>query len=127
MRRNLVATARAFTAAGLPVRNALIMDSSDAAIKATDEPRVAVLGAGAAGLACARVLTRAGYQPTVLEKDSHVGGVWKYVAESKDRPMYRGLRTNLPKEIIVAFEAIYTREGFDIDDAPVAAIYVPRP
>jgi hypothetical protein len=63
-------------------------------------PKVAVIGAGAAGLSAARVLSREGIVPTVLEKDEHTGGVWRYVQNSTTRPMYRGLRTNLPKEIM---------------------------
>ncbi len=38
------------------------------------EPRVAVVGAGIAGLTAARELQRAGYPAVVLEKDGHAGG-----------------------------------------------------
>ena len=63
-------------------------------------PRIAIIGAGSSGLAAARVFSRNGLQPIVLEKDKYVGGIWKYEPNSKTRPMYRGLRTNLPKEIM---------------------------
>ena len=64
-------------------------------------PKVAVIGAGAAGLAVARVMQRAGLdQVLVLEKDKEIGGVWNYQAAAADRPMYQGLRTNLPKEVM---------------------------
>jgi cation diffusion facilitator CzcD-associated flavoprotein CzcO len=64
-------------------------------------PRVAVIGAGAAGLAAARVISRdTGLLPVVLEKDLQGGGVWRYQPSAKDRPMYSGLRTNLPKELM---------------------------
>jgi Flavin-binding monooxygenase-like len=79
-------------------------------------PRIAVIGAGAAGLACCRVFSRAGWQPILFEKSAAVGGVWNYNADhplkagcgdagddktkKKQRPMYRGLRTNLPKEVM---------------------------
>lgn len=74
----------------------------------TPSPKVAVIGAGAAGLAAARILLREGYIPTVLEKNEKgAGGVWRYTkgnhldATGPPRhPMYRGLRTNLPKEIM---------------------------
>jgi hypothetical protein len=35
-----------------------------------------------------------------LEKEDRVAGVWNYHPDRPDRPMYRGLRTNLPKEIM---------------------------
>jgi renalase len=41
----------------------------------TSPPKnIAVIGAGIAGLACARTLDRAGHQVTVLEKEAEVGG-----------------------------------------------------
>jgi hypothetical protein len=62
--------------------------------------KVAVIGAGAAGLVTARALSsKHGIQVTVLEKNKNVGGVWAY-EKSKHRPMYKNLRTNLPKEIM---------------------------
>eukprot|EP00586_Coscinodiscus_wailesii_P021354 CAMPEP_0172507216 /NCGR_PEP_ID=MMETSP1066-20121228/202298_1 /TAXON_ID=671091 /ORGANISM="Coscinodiscus wailesii, Strain CCMP2513" /LENGTH=460 /DNA_ID=CAMNT_0013284689 /DNA_START=204 /DNA_END=1586 /DNA_ORIENTATION=- len=62
---------------------------------------VAVIGAGAAGLATARALTRNGVgSVTVLEKDNDPGGVWRYTKNDESRPMYRGLRTNLPREVM---------------------------
>ncbi|GKY97061.1 hypothetical protein MPSEU_000664700 [Mayamaea pseudoterrestris] len=64
------------------------------------QPRIAIIGGGAAGLAAARVFSRQGLNPVVLEKDHVVGGVWRRVPASKSRPMYQGLRTNLPKEIM---------------------------
>ena len=64
-------------------------------------PKIAVIGSGAAGLVATRVLSRNGISPTVLEKDPYFcGGVWKYHPGSKTRPVYQGLRTNLPKEIM---------------------------
>jgi cation diffusion facilitator CzcD-associated flavoprotein CzcO len=67
----------------------------------TETSKIAVIGAGAAGLATARVIRRAGLEHvTVLEKDTSIGGVWNYQEASPEKPMYRGLRTNLPKEIM---------------------------
>jgi hypothetical protein len=61
---------------------------------------VAIIGGGAAGLAATRVFARNGFHPTVLEKDSAVGGVWRHTPGDSTRPMYKGLRTNLPREIM---------------------------
>ncbi|XP_025066898.1 flavin-containing monooxygenase FMO GS-OX3-like isoform X3 [Alligator sinensis] len=70
--------------------------------------RVAVVGAGAAGLCAARHLAarpEAFAPPVVFEASAQLGGTWVY---SEERPfgkgpplpcnMYRDLRTNLPKE-----------------------------
>lgn len=92
--------------------------------------RVAVLGAGAAGLVASRLLREAGFSVRCFEKTDSVGGVWRYrcvgrstgvitglidmltgLADSAvltththtHRPedvMYRSLVTNLPKEIM---------------------------
>ena len=40
--------------------------------------RVAVVGAGAAGLAAARELRAEGHDVAVLEASDHVGGTWRY-------------------------------------------------
>ena len=73
--------------------------------------RVAVIGGGAAGLSAARVLSRNGVTPVVLEKDEQVGGVWAYRANDKTRPMYRGLRTNLPREVMAYREKPWGSTG----------------
>uniref|UniRef100_A0A7S3L9I6 Flavin-containing monooxygenase n=1 Tax=Amphora coffeiformis TaxID=265554 RepID=A0A7S3L9I6_9STRA len=76
-----------------------------------NSPKIAVIGAGAAGLAIARVMQRAGLdQVLVLEKDTSIGGVWNYKEAAKDRPMYQGLRTNLPKEIMGYREYPFPKE-----------------
>ena len=64
--------------------------------------QIAVIGSGAAGLAAARVLSRAGLEPLVLEQESAPGGIWRYTQDDNvsHRPMYRNLRTNLPKELM---------------------------
>ncbi|MFD8000471.1 flavin-containing monooxygenase [Streptomyces mirabilis] len=53
--------------------------------------RIAIIGAGAAGLATAKVLLQAGHHVTVFDKAPDVGGVW-----SRTR-RYPGLTTQSPK------------------------------
>ncbi|KAI3437777.1 hypothetical protein D9Q98_000224 [Chlorella vulgaris] len=81
---------------------------------ANDQSRslsVAVVGAGAAGLATTRELLRAGHRPTVFEQAGNIGGVWKYSDEVDDEPCgggqhtvpgsaYANLRCNLPREVM---------------------------
>ncbi len=73
--------------------------------------RIAVIGAGAAGLVTARELLRAGLQPTVFETDHDVGGIWRYTADTETDPLgqsgthihgslYASLRTNLPHDLM---------------------------
>ncbi len=75
--------------------------------------RVAVIGAGAGGLVCARELLREGLTPHVFEAGTDVGGTWVY----DERPhqhgaMYASLRTNLPTDVM-AFSDV----PFDIPPA----------
>ena len=53
--------------------------------------RVAVIGAGVAGLATAKVLTQAGHDVVVYDKTPDVGGVWSQVRR------YPGVTTQSPK------------------------------
>jgi dimethylaniline monooxygenase (N-oxide forming) len=56
--------------------------------------RVAVIGAGAAGLTSARWLMAAGLEPTVFERTGAVGGLWR-----PDTGLaYPSLRTNTSKQ-----------------------------
>lgn len=65
-------------------------------------PNIAVIGGGAAGLAATRILQRSPAMTdiTLLERDTTVGGVWNYDEGNPRKPMYKRLRTNLPKEIM---------------------------
>ncbi|KAK1303222.1 Flavin-containing monooxygenase FMO GS-OX-like 5 [Acorus calamus] len=73
--------------------------------------RIAVIGAGAAGLVAARELRREGHSVVVFERAGGVGGTWIYDAAVESDPLslsprrrvvhtslYESLRTNLPRE-----------------------------
>lgn len=83
--------------------------------------KIAIIGAGAAGLAMARVFSRQAQEETsssgstvivLFEQSNDTGGVWNYQKANPvtnpsklsrhhhHHPMYRHLRTNLPKEIM---------------------------
>ncbi|GBF91344.1 hypothetical protein Rsub_03664 [Raphidocelis subcapitata] len=84
--------------------------------------RVAVVGAGAAGLAAARELAREGHAPVVFEQGREAAGVWVYSPAADADPLgsdaasgrrahgslYAGLRTNLPREIMSFTEYPFT-------------------
>lgn len=55
---------------------------------------VAVVGAGPAGLACARFLRDKGHVPIVFETAASVGGVWG--RNPLNTVVYPNLRTNIP-------------------------------
>ncbi|XP_073000960.1 flavin-containing monooxygenase FMO GS-OX-like 4 [Typha latifolia] len=72
---------------------------------------LAVVGAGAAGLAAARELRREGHGVVVFERAASVGGTWIYTPSVESDPLsldptrsvihsslYSSLRTNLPRE-----------------------------
>nr|CAB3500189.1 unnamed protein product [Digitaria exilis] len=78
--------------------------------------KVAVVGAGAAGLVAARELLREGHAVSVFEKSGRVGGTWAYDPRADADPLgrrdpdipagavhgslYASLRTNLPRELM---------------------------
>ncbi|KAM3281177.1 flavin-containing monooxygenase FMO GS-OX5 isoform X1 [Capsicum chacoense] len=75
--------------------------------------RVAVIGAGVAGLVTARELQREDHQVVVFEKSNQLGGLWVYNPLVETDPLsldpnreiihsslYKSLRTNLPKELM---------------------------
>ncbi|KAF5446223.1 hypothetical protein F2P56_031865, partial [Juglans regia] len=75
--------------------------------------RVAVIGAGMAGLLAARELKREGHQVIVFEKSSRLGGTWVYDPRVETDPlgldpsrkivhssMYSSLRVNLPRRLM---------------------------
>ncbi|KAJ7514976.1 hypothetical protein O6H91_23G067300 [Diphasiastrum complanatum] len=94
--------------------------------------KVAVIGAGAAGLVAARELQREGHEVVVYEEGEKVGGVWLYNSDVEDDPlgldpnrcsvhssMYASLRTNLPRELMGYLDYPFLpREGRDVRRFP---------
>ncbi len=84
--------------------------------------RVAVIGAGAAGLVTAHELRRENHRVTVFEQSTQVGGLWNYTDSVEDDPLgqrttrrihtslYESMRVNLPRDLM-AFD------GYTFDDA----------
>ena len=68
--------------------------------------KVAVIGAGAAGLVAAKRFSTAGWNVSVFEQTDTIGGTWVYTDEvgTQDEPihtsMYKNLRTNLTKNVM---------------------------
>nr|XP_033817201.1 dimethylaniline monooxygenase [N-oxide-forming] 2-like isoform X2 [Geotrypetes seraphini] len=64
--------------------------------------RVAVIGAGASGLAAIKCCLDEGLEPTCFERSSDIGGLWQYTEEVEDdRPsIYRSVVTNGSKEMM---------------------------
>jgi len=91
--------------------------------------KVAVIGAGAAGLVTARELQRAGHEPVVFEKGSTVGGVWVYSPQTEADPLgqsgprihgslYASLRTNLPRDLMAFVDYPFDGSGGGDDAWP---------
>ncbi len=64
------------------------------------KPRVAVIGAGVAGLTTAKALREEGLRPVVFERSSHLGGVWRFEKSLPDGggPAYESLCTNISRQ-----------------------------
>jgi len=99
------------SSAAAAATSALYAASASASSPNPTPLKVAVIGAGAAGLVTSRILLRNGIIPTILEKDAKIGGVWRYQKKSSTRPMYRGLRTNLPRELMAYREFPWGGDG----------------
>ncbi|CAM0956252.1 unnamed protein product [Alopecurus aequalis] len=89
--------------------------------------RLAVVGAGAAGLAAARELRREGHVPVVFERAAAVGGTWLYAtpapaaatdplgAAATHSSLYASLRTNLPREVMGFLDFPFTTASSVVD------------
>jgi glutamate synthase (NADPH) small chain len=72
--------------------------------------RIAVVGSGPAGLACAQQLARAGHAPTVFEKSDRIGGLLRYGIP--DFKMEKHLIDRRVKQMEA--EGVIFRTGFDV-------------
>ncbi|XP_010259011.1 PREDICTED: flavin-containing monooxygenase FMO GS-OX-like 3 [Nelumbo nucifera] len=109
-----------------PVLHGLVMPT---AIATKSSRKVAVIGAGAAGLVAARELRREGHNVVVFERSDRVGGTWVYDANVESDPMglhpsraiihsslYDSLRTNLPRQVMGFLDFPFVvRDGKDRD------------
>ncbi|XBH96887.1 hypothetical protein VPH35_087192 [Triticum aestivum] len=86
--------------------------------------RVAVIGAGAAGLVAARELRREGHAPVVFERAAGVGGTWRYDDAASADPLgaggvhgslYASLRTNLPRECMGFLDFPFVADEGSVD------------
>ncbi|HEX3604352.1 MAG TPA: glutamate synthase subunit beta [Candidatus Dormibacteraeota bacterium] len=85
--------------------------------------RVAVIGSGPAGLACAQQLNRAGHNVTVFERDDRIGGLLRYgIPDFKLEKWVLERRIDLLSAEGVAFETGYDI-GVDITGAELRARY----
>ena len=83
--------------------------------------KVAVVGSGPAGLACAQQLNRAGHKVTVYEKDDRIGGLLRYgIPDFKLEKWIVDRRIDLMSAEGVAFETGYD-VGVDITGAELRA------
>lgn len=65
----------------------------------TQPRRAAVIGAGPAGLVCAKTLMQAGFDVDIFEKGSFAGGTWVYENDNGRRFLYRNLHINTSKAL----------------------------
>lgn len=66
---------------------------------APPDRKLAIIGAGAAGLVTAKTLMQAGLDVTVFEKGSAVGGIWVYDNDNGRRYVYENLRINTARRL----------------------------
>ena len=89
-----------------------------------------MIGAGAAGLVCARELVRENIDVTIFEQGSQVGGVWVYESKVDDditgvnpesvvhSSLYDSLRTNLPRDLMAFSDYYFDSSGGGNDTWP---------
>ena len=61
--------------------------------------KVAIIGAGVAGIAATKSLLEKGIEPVVYEKSKRTGGLWNY-GKMDGSPLYPSLHTNVSKQMM---------------------------
>ena len=61
--------------------------------------RVAVIGAGASGLACIKTCLEEGLQPVCFEQTDAIGGLWQFTEDENRGCVYRNTVNNTSKEM----------------------------
>ncbi|HIM25630.1 MAG TPA: hypothetical protein EYM29_08505 [Rhodospirillales bacterium] len=61
--------------------------------------RIAVIGAGACGLCAAKYLTKAGFDVTIFEIGSQIGGLWCFMNDNGRSAAYRTLHINTSRGV----------------------------
>lgn len=71
-------------------------------MSAMEKPRVAIVGAGASGLAMGKYIREFGGEPVIYERSSAAAGVWKFDKEGTDpgQPAYSALRANSSRKVM---------------------------
>ncbi|KAE8721269.1 Flavin-containing monooxygenase FMO GS-OX-like 3 [Hibiscus syriacus] len=96
------------------------------ALKMGESYKVAVIGAGTAGLLAARELQREGHRVVVFEKADKVGGTWLYNTQVESEllgvdpnrkivhsSLYRSLRANLPRQAMSFLDYPFVKRDGD--------------
>ena len=90
--------------------------------------KVAVIGAGPAGLVSARECLRQGCEVVVFEAGHAIGGLWVYSEKVEDDPlgqnssepvhssMYASLRTNIPRDLMAFSDYTFDSQGGGKDE-----------
>ena len=66
---------------------------------ATCNNKIAVIGAGACGLCAAKYLTGAGFDVTIFEIGTQIGGLWCYMNDNGRSSAYRTLHINTSRGV----------------------------
>ncbi|TKA62259.1 hypothetical protein B0A55_11467, partial [Friedmanniomyces simplex] len=74
---------------------------------------IAVIGAGAAGLAAAKYLLAKGFRVTVFERKASPGGVWNTAPGNGywPSPVYEGLETNVPRTLMTLYDHAWPEDA----------------
>ncbi|KAF7283945.1 hypothetical protein GWI33_022771 [Rhynchophorus ferrugineus] len=96
--------------------------------------KIAIIGAGAAGLASLRHGLKQGHDCTAFEQTGNIGGTWNYTdlvnVDENGLPvhssMYQGLKTNLPKELMEYDDFPYEERGKSFIAQPEVLDYMKK-